>query len=670
MSYHIEKGTGDLVIDGWENGIAASPHKGMGDLKCLNISTMSGEVSVNYARVQQSQVPISAGTITASGVNNVLTYSGTTPLLPGTWVIVAGGSTITNFTSTTGQSSGPSFYVRAVSGTNVTFALSFKGSLISNFGTTGTATFTTVNMGKPIGFAYTNTDNFPNYQYFVLDANGRVWQNTSSNTDSISALNQWSLLQPTAVIGATGIFCFGLYIFVAADNLYYKNIGSDITLNTAWATFKSINVGFPHPSVTTPSGLLVLGDASQLDTLMTNAGQSFDPTNAATYTWQPGAVLLPSTDIANTLALIANGSAATGGTGGATNVLVGGLNNQVYPWAPGTSFFQPVIFVSESYIQQMVTVNNLVYIFAGSKGNIYITNGSSVTSVISVPDYIANSTGANQDPFFIWGGAMYLRGRIWFSAQAPNCGGVWSFIPTINYYAEQDTGISLRLEHQNSYGTYAGMATILFAPQKTTDQNAEGVQYWAGWDDGTSGGSSNPYGIDFSGILPYTNGAAIIESDLIPTGTMLKTQTFSQIEYKLSTPLSSVTATTAIALGATSATLSGAWGGSTGTLLVTFSDGQIRTATFTSGSTAVTWTGGLTKTVTAAILTENVTIKYRETLNSAWASIPTDILMNPSNTAGYFVPGFEFTQWIQFQIILSSTTNNPSYVRFKELRIR
>lgn len=664
MAHRIEKGTNDLVIDGWENGIATSPHKGIGDLKCLNISTMSGEVSVNYARVQQSQVPISAGTITASGNTNFLTYSGTTPLLPGTWVTVAGGSTITNFTSTTGQSSGPSFYVSSVSGTNATFALSFEGSVISNFGTTGTATFTTVNMGKPVGYAYTNSKNFPGYQYFVLDANGLVWENESGSS-------QWLLIQTTAAAGATtGIFCYGEYVFVAADKLYYKSIAA---LGTAWAIFKTLNqsgANIPHSSVITPSGLQIICDGSQLDTLTTNPGFSFDPTNTATYTWQSQAVLLPLSDIANTLALIANGSAATGGTGGATNVLVGGLTNQIYPWAPGTSFFQPVIFVSESYIQQMVTVNNLVYIFAGSKGNIYITNGSSVTSVISVPDYIANSTGANQDPFFIWGGAMYLRGRIWFSAQAPNCGGVWSFIPTINYYAEQDTGISLRLEHQNSYGTYAGMATILFAPQKTTDQNAEGVQYWAGWDDGSSGGSSNPYGIDFSGTLPYTNGAAIIESDLIPTGTMLKTQTFSQIEYKLSTPLSSVTATTAIALGATSATLSGAWGGSTGTLLVTFSDGQTRTATFTSGSTAVTWTGGLTKTVTAAILTENVTIKYRETLNSAWASIPTDILMNPSNTAGYFVPGFEFTQWIQFQIILSSTTNNPSYVRFKELRIR
>lgn len=653
--YKYEKDTGDIVISGWEQGIAASPHKGLGDLKCLNIATMPGEVSINYARVQQSQQPITGGTISGGGSGFVV-YTGSPSLLQGTWITVS-GSTIS------GLSNGSYFVLLNASSTNIQLSTTFKGSQITGLGSSGTATFTTTNMGKPIGYAYSSDEAYPNYQYFVLDSTGLVWTNNSGSSE-------WALLQTTPISGATGIFCFEEYVFVAADNLYYKNMGSATLLATAWGTFKTINGGFPHPSVLTPSGLLILGDGSQLDTLMQNAGSNFDPTNATTYTWAPAAVLLPPTDIANTIALIGNGSAATGGTGGATNVLVGGLQNIIYPWAPGTSFFQPVIFVSENYIQQMVTVNNLVYVFAGSKGNVYITNGSSLTSVISLPDYVANSTGADQDPYFIWGGAMYLRGRIWFSVQAPNSGGIWSFIPTINFYPQQDTGMSLRLEHQSSYGTYNGLATILFAPQKSTDQQAEGVQYWAGWDDGTSGVSSNPYGIDFSSTLPYTNGAAIIESDLIPTGTMLKTQTFSQIEYKLSAPLSSVNTTTAIASGATSATLTGTWGGSTGTLLVTFSDGQTRTATFTSGSTAVTWTGALTKTVTNAILTENVTIKYREALNSAWASIPTDILMNPSNTAGYFVPGFEFTQWIQFQIILSSTTNNPSYVRFKELRIR
>lgn len=602
MAYKYEKGTGDIIISGWEKGIAPSPHNGLGDLKCLNISTMPNEVSVNYSRIQQTNIPIVAGMFTASS-SNVVTYTGITPLIPGTWVTIAASpsSTITNLDTSHGFASGASYYVRTVSSGNVTLSTSFGGSAINNFGVTGTATFSTINIGKPIAFSYTSSSNFPNFQYFVLDANGVVWENISG-----SAI--WSALQPVGVGGATGIFCFDNYVFVAADKLYYKGIGSNTLLGTAWGTFKTINSGFPHPSALTPSDLLILGDGSQLDTLMTNPGFSFDPTNAATYTWTPAAVLLPSTDIANTIALIGNGSAATGGTGGATNVLVGGQQNVIYPWAPGTAFFQPVIFVSENYIQQMITVNNLVYIFAGSKGNVYITNGSSLTSVISVPDYVANSTGTNQDPYFIWGGAMYLRGRIWFSLQAPNCGGVWSFIPTINFYPQQDVGMSLRLEHQNSYGTYNGLATILFAPQRTTDQQAEGVQYWAGWDSGSS-----TYGIDFSGTTPYTNGAAIIETDLIPYGELLGEQkgTPENIEFKLSAPL---------------------------------------------------------------VAGESIVINYRPNLTSAWASAGTIQYEGASDVGdliGYISPhNVQNVFWLQFQVILISTASSPSFNRFVELRIR
>lgn len=590
MSYRYEKSTGDIVIDGWEKGIASSPHTGLGDLKCLNIATMPGEVSVNYARVQQSQQPITAGTISAGGSGFVV-YTGSPALLQGTWITISGSSI-------SGLSNGVYFVLLNASATNIQLSSTFKGAQITGLGLTGTATFTTTNMGRPIADAYTSTENFPNYQYFVLDATGLVWTNNSGSTE-------WALVQTTPISGATGIFCFDNYVFVAADNLYYKGLAA---LGTAWGTFKSINSGFPHSSVLTPSDLLILCDGSQLDTLMANPGFSFDPTNAATYTWTPGAVLLPSTDIANTIALIGNGSAATGGTGGATNVLVGGQQNIIYPWAPGTAFFQPVIFVSENYIQQMVTVNNLVYIFAGSKGNIYITNGSSLTSVISVPDYIANSTGTNQDPFFIWGGAMYLRGRIWFSLQAPNCGGVWSFIPTINFYPQQDVGMSLRLEHQNSYGTYNGLATILFSPQRTTDQQAEGVQYWAGWDSG-----STTYGIDYSGTTPYTNGAAIIETDLIPYGELLGEQkgTPENVEFKLSSPL---------------------------------------------------------------VAGESIVINFRPNLTSAWSSAGTIEYEGASDVGdliGYISPhNIQNVFWLQFQVILISTASSPSFNRFIELRIR
>lgn len=62
-----------------------------------------------------------------------------------------------------------------------------------------------------------------------------------------------------------------------------------------------------------------------------------------------------------------------------------------------------------------------------------------------------------------------------------------------------------------------------------------------------------------------------------------------------------ITATGAISSGATSATLTSNWPLASGTQVVTFSDGETKTVTFTNASTSITWTGGLVNTVTAAL---------------------------------------------------------------------
>ncbi len=89
----------------------------------------------------------------------------------------------------------------------------------------------------------------------------------------------------------------------------------------------------------------------------------------------------------------------------------------------------------------------------------------------------------------------------------------------------------MRLENQNSYATYNGVATVLLQSQT---QTVKAPQYWAAW----YSSITNPlYGIDFTNTTPSTTG--IIETDGIPTGTLLGEQkdTFANIEYKLAAPL-------------------------------------------------------------------------------------------------------------------------------------
>lgn len=68
----------------------------------------------------------------------------------------------------------------------------------------------------------------------------------------------------------------------------------------------------------------------------------------------------------------------------------------------------------------------------------------------------------------------------------------------------------------------------------------------------------------------------------------------------------STTFTGVLAADATSATLSGAWGLTTGEYQVTFSNGDVRIVTFTASATTATWDDGLSASATATITVEAV----------------------------------------------------------------
>lgn len=61
-----------------------------------------------------------------------------------------------------------------------------------------------------------------------------------------------------------------------------------------------------------------------------------------------------------------------------------------------------------------------------------------------------------------------------------------------------------------------------------------------------------------------------------------------------------------LAAGATTATLQTAWTGTTGSYVISFSDGSTKTATITANSTAISWAGGLTQAVGNQIYTSTI----------------------------------------------------------------
>lgn len=293
-------------------------------------------------------------------------------------------------------------------------------------------------------------------------------------------------------------------------------------------------------------------------------------------------------------------------------VLIGCKGSVVYPWNQVDVTPSSIINLPEANVTSMVTVNQMAYIFCGNQGNIYISDGSLASLVLNVPDYVLGvpgSPGTYIEGTGYFGGTMYLRGRVYFSyldqttTKTGNCGGIWSFVPTQNLFLSQDTGLALRQEAENSYATFNGVATILI-PRFT--QNEMVPLYWSGW---YSSVTSPTYGIDYSNDGTSASFPAIIETDFINTGSMLKKKTFQQLEYKLAAPLD---------VGAT------------------------------------------------------VGMEYRVSPVAAWVSCGT-FITEADLLAGYVPVNFEKTQWTQLRITLTPVTSSAdtnSYVRLREVRMR
>ncbi len=698
MAYTYDDNS-DLLINGWETGIASSPHTGTAIMQSVNISTENKEVMCSYARVQQSQViSVATGNITPNS-STALNVTFAVTLQAGMWIHID-SSTITNL------SAGISYFVNSVIGGVMQLQTDYQSAILGSLGLTGAATFTLLrNMGNPISSAtekYSDGSTFQ-YRYYVLDANGLIWVNDSGVT--WSGGNGWFLPDNGAHSGSTGIAVLNGFLFDFVGNIIYCKPTSILQNSTpGWRSFSS---GFmtsptsgpnPHFPFAGHQGLLYYTDGNVIGSIFPSSGtpniQSY-----ATYT---------ASSTTGTLSVLINGSVPSSGlpspvtpvpaaffthgtqpnnltvgtlyyikwlfsgsdfevyptaadaiagsnkidiaagavgtqyfntfdpnyTGGESTIvftpqalflpffetatcigeignliLVGTKSNTVYPWNQVDPTPQDLIVLPENNVTSILTVNNTGYIFAGVKGNIYVTNGSAASLAISVPDYCAGidgTPGSYVEPYFTWGGSMYLRGRVYFSildqtsTKAGNCGGIWSFIPTQNMYVGQDVGLSLRLENQSSYGTYNGVSMVLLASQS---QSAKSPQYWNGWESSTSGAT---YGIDFTDTKP--NAPAIIETDLIPTGTYLDKQTFQNVEYKLAAPLASG---------------------------------------------------------------ETVAISYRTNATDAFVSCGTVIVESATGLSGYYQVNFEKTQWLQFRITMTPlNSSSSSFCRLVEIRLR
>lgn len=523
MSYIIEKtniGT-DIVISGWEEGIADSPYLGIADMRNVNIISIPKEVSVNFATQVMTTSP--AVTTIATTIDTTLdtfTVSSTAGFYNGMAII------FNTIVTSTGFVINKVYWIGDL--TSTTFKIygnpaRYSGTVVDVTGSNGSGTFSSITITNPIDKAIWNNTNYtPFHSYtFILDDSGRVWWiNNTNNTPT----NNLVYLGNTTLTGSTGraIACFYQYLLVfrgtTIDYLDMTNIqDADFNFtgspdnpgwNYSW-TPSGGYLGLVRPVKFGRDAVLYWGKESALGSLLQVAGTVFTPSDTTTYTKTLSALTLPIDDTPISIGELGS------------KLLIGGKLNYIYPWdRVSTSFDYPLI-VGENYISKIITSNSTSYIFAGNRGRIYQTNGSNVGFYKKVPDAIVNKN----DPYFTWGDAVYWKNQLYFSFSTTDNQG--TIIDTVGgVWAIDLVSSAFRHTTELSYGSLGGSTNMIV--QNVLTANPAGAGLYVGWN------YNSTYGVDAGTSLPYTGGQTYIESDIIPIGKFLSKMTFSNIEYKLS----------------------------------------------------------------------------------------------------------------------------------------
>jgi len=375
-------------------------------------------------------------------------------------------------------------------------------------------------------------------RFAVLDVNGRVWE-------SSSVTGTFTFLSDNATqTGATALDGLGYYL-----GYLFKTRGANIdywngtTWTNAWqSTLTGSTKHFIYAA--SDNGLYITNSNWLASVTLTSPSNpsSFVPGTGSTFNFSVTKLQLPASDVAFSIGEVGGGNTPQ------STLLVGGIQNAVYPWDKTSSSFNYPIFVAESFIWNIVSANQNAFIFAGvksltgsstfgqSRGRIYITNGSQAEVYFKFPDYITN----RQSPYYAWGDAVFHRNNLVFGCSpltndtSTTAISGWREIFAIDF----DTK-SFRSICQPSTASGKGLVTALLP---TYNLSAAGFGLIACVDDLSSAASIGNLG-SAAGI-----GGGTIITDTMKIGTFLKKRTFKQVEVKLRAPLESGESVTVLAL--------------------------------------------------------------------------------------------------------------------------
>ena len=502
MAYRVEQnqltGEQEIMIDGWERGIADSPHLGLADMRNVNIDSNPGIAFCNYRLGAVTQTPIVTKAFTASVAGSSITWTGTA-LLAGKAITFAGADLPDPLVAGTIYYTGAAGNTTTLFSKNDPWALENTAVTLTDTGS-GTMTFSTVNMGIPKDYC---VDQLINY---VIDSNGRVWW--------FDYHASWVPFNQTSLGAGEGLAVYKKFLFVfRSTNLDYLPMTAGASWVDGWKTPIASSY---HHAKWCQDNILYFCNGNYIGSI----NQSGVETNIATYTFNGTAQVLPTNESASWF------------EEHIINLIIGtSTSNLLYMWdRTSTSYIVPLP-LPEIGTYKLLNINRIVYILAGQRGNIYYTNGSSVTLFKTLPKYC---TGVPY-PLITWGGIMSLNNNLCFGVEAKNAetvavvngaSGCWAITLAVGELLNSIAG-AIRYKGQPSAGKYNTTVLIPIS---------DGISYQAGWYDGTYGGM-DLLTIGYPSTQFYSNYESYIETDIISIGTALQPRTFNTIEVKFDTPL-------------------------------------------------------------------------------------------------------------------------------------
>lgn len=413
------------------------------------------------------------------------------------------------------------YYIKSIdySSSFITISTSVGGSTFT-FTSNGTGTHTITDYSTPLPIG--------NVTSLVLSFSSVIGATTATitsyiDTRGVTVLANWQ--------GATGV-----YNVVMADG---QKLAAAFTNGSATITFLApivylapgarsaqlldTTVTNYKPYVSKADGNLYFANGRYLGRILAqNSNINFNPGLASTYDVNFGvASLLQQTDTITDMTDL-------------NSTLVVSGQKDMYTW----DYTSPTMTAPSPVGEQIFTITNLlnnVYILAGQKGNIYISNGYSAQLFYKIPDFIAGVI----DPVWSWGGFMVHRSKLFFQVLAKNTSGtnllagVFSLIVSPPAVGSSTEG--LVMEAQNSYGLTPASGALSGGVLIDNSPSANGNDsYYSAWSNGATTG-----GIDYNDTTLWQNFEPTIETDIIPIGTILDKKTMGNIQFKLDRPMAS-----------------------------------------------------------------------------------------------------------------------------------